>query len=89
MKKPEKFIISTPKKLKRVANAKPSENSNLTDSKLAVGNTVNHQRFGRGQVTKLEGSGADAKAEIKFQNGDTKNLLLRFAKLEILRTKQD
>jgi DNA helicase-2/ATP-dependent DNA helicase PcrA len=81
-KKAEPFKISTPKKLKPVTKSKGS--SNLFDSKLAVGNIVNHQRFGRGEVLKIEGVGSDLKAEIKFENGDIKKLLLRFAKLEIL-----
>jgi DNA helicase-2/ATP-dependent DNA helicase PcrA len=81
-KKPEGFKISTPKKLKPVA--KTNGNSNLFDSKLVVGNIVNHQRFGRGKVCKIEGRGADLKAEIKFDSAGIKKLLLRFAKLEIL-----
>ncbi len=79
---PEKFQVSTPKNLKKV---KPSNGSaNLFDSKLAVGNIVKHLRFGKGEVLKIEGAGADVKAEIKFENGGVKKLLLRFAKLEIV-----
>ena len=81
-RKPESFKISTPKKLKPVS--KSSGSSNLFDTKLIVGNIVNHQRFGRGEVIKIEGTGGDLKAEIKFENGDTKKLLLRFAKLEVI-----
>lgn len=81
-KKPEKFQISTPKKLKPVSQT--NTGANLFDTKLTVGNIVNHQRFGRGEVLKIEGAGGDLKAEIKFENGDTKKLLLRFAKLEII-----
>jgi len=80
--KPEKFKISTPKNLKPVG--KSNSSTNLFDTKLTVGNVVNHQRFGRGEVIKIEGTGGDIKAEIKFQNGGVKKLLLRFAKLELL-----
>ncbi|WP_426430050.1 ATP-dependent helicase [Winogradskyella sp. HB-48] len=80
--KPESFKISTPKKLRPVSQSNGV--SNLFDTKLTVGNIVNHQRFGRGEVLKIEGAGGDLKAEIKFENGDTKKLLLRFAKLEII-----
>jgi DNA helicase-2/ATP-dependent DNA helicase PcrA len=45
---------------------------------------VKHLRFGKGQVVKIEGSGTDIKAEINFENGGAKKLLLRFAKLEII-----
>ena len=45
---------------------------------------VNHQRFGKGNVLSIEGKAADLKAEIKFETGGVKKLLLRFAKLEII-----
>lgn len=78
----EKFQISTPKNLKPVA--KTGGNTNLFDSKLALGNIVKHIRFGKGEVLKIEGVGSDIKAEIKFEVGGTKKLLLRFAKLEVI-----
>ena len=71
-----------PKNLKQISNN--SNAVNLFDSKLTVGNIVNHQRFGNGEVLKIEGKGADLKAEIKFNSVGIKKLLLRFAKLEIL-----
>jgi DNA helicase-2/ATP-dependent DNA helicase PcrA len=43
-----------------------------------------HERFGKGEVLNLEGSGADKKAEIKFEVGGIKKLLLRFAKLDVI-----
>lgn len=73
------------RKLKPVSgNAPSSGNTNLFDSKLTVGNTVMHERFGKGQVLNLEGAGADKKAEIKFEVGGIKKLLLRFAKLDVI-----
>lgn len=58
--------------------------SNLPDSKLNVGNVVMHERFGKGEVLNIEGVGADKKAEIKFEVGGIKKLLLRFARLDVL-----
>ena len=81
-KEPEKFQVTTPKNLKPVA--KTNGNTNLFDSKLVVGNIVKHIRFGTGEVMKIEGAGADIKAEINFQHGGAKKLLLRFAKLEVI-----
>ena len=78
----EKFQISTPKNLKKVSETKAT--SNLFDNKLIVGDVVNHQRFGKGNVLNIEGKNADLKAEIRFENGGVKKLLLRFAKLEII-----
>ncbi|WJJ95587.1 ATP-dependent helicase [Algibacter luteus] len=81
-KEPEKFQVTTPKNLKPVS--KTNGNTNLFDSKLVVGNIVKHIRFGTGEVLKIEGAGADTKAEINFQHGGVKKLLLRFAKLEVV-----
>ena len=81
-KKAEQPARFTPKNLTKLSKTSP--NTNLFDSKLTVGNIVNHQRFGTGEVVKIEGKGADLKAEIKFSNSGVKKLLLRFAKLEIV-----
>ena len=80
--KPSNNKPRVPKNLKKISNN--SNAVNLFDSKLTVGNIVNHQRFGNGEVLKIEGKGADLKAEIKFNSVGIKKLLLRFAKLEIL-----
>ena len=61
-----------------------SGSSNVVDANLAVGNIVMHERFGKGQIVNIEGIGADKKAEIRFDVGGLKKLLLRFAKLEVI-----
>lgn len=71
------------RKLKPVSGNAPAT-ANLFDSKLVPGNIVMHERFGKGEVLNLEGVGADKKAEIKFEVGGIKKLLLRFAKLEVI-----
>ncbi|MCF8714115.1 UvrD-helicase domain-containing protein [Joostella atrarenae] len=62
----------------------PSVNTASMDSELAVGNKVSHTRFGKGVIISLEGVGNDKKAEIRFDTGGLKKLLLRFAKLDII-----
>jgi DNA helicase-2/ATP-dependent DNA helicase PcrA len=64
--------------------AQPLEKANLFDNQLVVGNIVMHERFGKGEILALEGAGGDRKAEIKFEPGGVKKLLLRFAKLKVL-----
>ena len=71
------------RKLKPVSGNAPDK-ANLFDSNLIIGNVVMHERFGKGQILNLEGVGADKKAEIKFEVGGIKKLLLRFAKLEVI-----
>ena len=51
---------------------------------LEVGATVEHDRFGRGTVIKVEGTGPNCKATIAFVNAGEKQLLLKFAKLHIV-----
>jgi len=75
---------ATIRKLKPVAGNAPSSAANLFDSTLTVGNIVMHERFGKGEVMNLEGVGADKKAEIRFEVGGIKKLLLRFAKLDVI-----
>ena len=72
------------RKLKPVSTNAVSGNANLFDNSLTTGNIVMHERFGKGHVINLEGVGADKKAEIKFEVGGIKKLLLRFAKLDII-----
>ena len=78
----EKFQVTTPKNLKKVSAT--NDNTNLFDTNLTVGNIVSHLRFGKGEVLKIEGNGSDVKAEIRFEVGGVKKLLLRFAKLDII-----
>lgn len=51
--------------------------------KIQNGQMVIHQRFGRGQITGIEGEGNNRKASVQFASG-RKTLLLRFAKLKII-----
>ena len=87
---PPKWITDNdPKPDMNIRRLKPvtgpsKSTSNLPDSKLIAGNVVMHERFGKGEVLNIEGVGGDKKAEIKFEVGGIKKLLLRFAKLDVL-----
>jgi DNA helicase-2/ATP-dependent DNA helicase PcrA len=82
-KKAEQPKFVPPAKLKPLNKANGGS-VNLFDGKLAVGNIVEHMRFGKGEVLKIEGVGTDVKAEINFEHGGVKKLLLRFAKLDVI-----
>jgi DNA helicase-2/ATP-dependent DNA helicase PcrA len=79
----EPSSLANIRKLKPVSGSAPAA-GNLFDNKLAVGNVVMHERFGKGEIVNMEGVGADRKAEIKFEVGGIKKLLLRFAKLDVI-----
>jgi DNA helicase-2/ATP-dependent DNA helicase PcrA len=72
------------RRLKPLNSGASASKNNVTDSNLAVGNIVMHERFGKGEIVGLEGVGADKKAEIRFDVGGLKKLLLRFAKLNVI-----
>jgi DNA helicase-2/ATP-dependent DNA helicase PcrA len=52
---------------------------------IKPGMTVEHLRFGVGKVLALDGNGSDAKATIHFGNEGQKTLVLKFAKLKIVK----
>jgi len=79
----KKKEIIIPKNLKKVSQASTSK-TNLFDGNVAVGNIVEHNRFGAGEVIALEGKGPNQKAEIKFSTVGKKKLLLQFAKLKVI-----
>lgn len=54
-----------------------------TIDELSVRSEILHQRFGRGTVTNIDMSG-DPKIDVAFHDGQTRKLLLKFAKFEIL-----
>ncbi|NNM22721.1 MAG: UvrD-helicase domain-containing protein [Flavobacteriaceae bacterium] len=74
------------RKLRRLKPVKSATNKNFdpSEANLKEGSQVEHLRFGVGTILKIEGVGADTKAEIDFENGGLKKLLLRFAKLNVL-----
>lgn len=72
------------RRLKPLNSGESTSKNNVTDANLAVGNMVMHERFGKGEIVGLEGVGADKKAEICFDVGGLKKLLLRFAKLNVI-----
>ncbi|WKK64863.1 ATP-dependent helicase [Lutimonas zeaxanthinifaciens] len=71
-----------PKNLKKMSEVNTSQN--LFDADLVPGNIVEHAKFGQGKVVSIEGTGNSKKAEIRFESGDNKKLLLQFAKLKII-----
>lgn len=80
---PSKEQLQKLRKLRPAQNSAPSNNAHL-DGSLEVGAMVEHIKFGKGKVIKIEGIGSDTKAEILFENGGLKKLLLRFAKLTLI-----
>ncbi len=80
--------ISSPKNqfFSKNNEAKPSNDDEfVSNTGLSVGNVVEHVRFGKGIVTQIEGKEPNVKASIDFAAFGVKHLLLKFAKLKILK----
>lgn len=60
------------------------EEARATMYGLRAGQRIEHERFGSGDVLKVEGSGDNAKATIRFENVGEKQLLLRFARFKVI-----
>jgi DNA helicase-2/ATP-dependent DNA helicase PcrA len=58
--------------------------SDASAGDLREGCRIEHQRFGIGTVTRIEGKGENMKATVEFQNAGTKQLLLKYAKYKII-----
>ena len=79
----------TEEQLRRLRKIKPTQATAAVEQAmlyhdLKEGIKVNHERFGRGVVKSIIGIGAEKKAEIEFETGGIKTLLLRFAKLSVI-----
>lgn len=94
--RPKAQVISPtlpPRNMKRVVEAAPvaSSSSSAAASTSAApigvmpGQMIEHERFGLGEVMKVEGTGDNAKATIHFKNAGEKQLLLRFARFKVVK----
>jgi DNA helicase-2/ATP-dependent DNA helicase PcrA len=85
-RQPEKPVDPFGPNFKRVYNAvapRPMASA-PSASELHEGARIEHQRFGVGTVTRIEGTGENTKATVEFRNAGTKQLLLKFAKFKII-----
>ena len=76
-----------PRNLKRVPAAAGSASASAPSAAVtgvSAGQTIAHERFGVGTVLKVEGTGENAKATIRFENAGEKQLLLRFARFKVV-----
>ncbi len=90
--RPKAQIIapSVPRNLKKVSTIGSSGRTQAASSSSAsvagvqAGQMIEHERFGLGEVIKVEGTGDNAKATIHFKNAGDKQLLLRFARFKVV-----
>lgn len=74
-----------PQRLQRITpSSAPASAASAGNAPLRIGQIIEHERFGVGDVINVEGSGENAKATIKFRNVGVKQLLLKFARYKII-----
>lgn len=66
-----------------VSSPSPSPKSSSATG-LSVGAVVSHDRFGKGVIIAIEGDGGNEKATVSFENSGQKQLLLKYAKLQVV-----
>ncbi len=82
---PQKPAYLTPKPATKTVEHIPSPDFVPSDtSNLQPGQRVEHQKFGFGEVLKLEGSAHNPIATVKFEHNGEKKIMLNYAKLRIL-----
>jgi len=72
------------KKMEKLSDNSGKAPTNEEIKKLQVGDHVVHQRFGKGKIIDLNGEFPNTKATVFFPSAGQKQLLLKFAKLQIL-----
>ena len=88
--RPKAQIIapSVPRNLKKVSTvsggSQAMSSGPVSVVGLQAGQRIEHERFGLGEVMKVEGTGDNAKATIHFKNAGEKQLLLRFARFKVI-----
>ena len=80
---------SVPRNLKKVSAVSGSSIRSASAGSASVtgvqaGQMIEHERFGLGEVIRVEGTGDNAKATIHFKNAGDKQLLLRFARFKVI-----
>lgn len=80
---PHRFV--PPRTLRRIPDASSSAApAGPSAGGLSAGMWIEHERFGKGEVTRVEGSGDNCKATVQFQHAGVKQLLLKFARFKII-----
>lgn len=67
-----------------VSSSSAASSAGSSSCGLQEGIKIEHQRFGRGTVLKIEGTGENTKATVEFVHSGTKQLLLKYAKFTVV-----
>lgn len=86
--KPKEELIrpTVPRNMSRLASVSSRSVSRAGGVVAGVqeGQLIEHERFGIGEVLRVEGTGENCKATVRFRHAGEKQLLLKFARFKVL-----
>jgi DNA helicase-2/ATP-dependent DNA helicase PcrA len=94
--KPSRFIREIPAELVEEIRlttqvTRPTQHNRFNQSQqqfnqtgLTLGQRVNHAKFGEGVIINYEGSGAQSRVEVSFEQVGSKGLVVAYARLETI-----
>ena len=84
--KVEMIRPTVPRNLTKIGTAMggKSPTSATLPINVQAGQVIEHERFGIGDVIKIEGTGENSKATVRFRNAGEKQLLLKFARFKVV-----
>ena len=90
--KPQQKIGFKPKQKSSFTRFNPKKSDSFSNfvadnfKDIKIGDKVEHARFGIGEILNIEGKSPDEKATVNFKMAGQKQLLLKFAKLKIIKS---
>ena len=89
--KPQPIKPFIPQGMKRVSRSQKTQVQEVktnspsnSATNIQAGQVIEHERFGIGDILKVEGVGENCKATVRFRNVGDKQLLLKFARFKII-----
>ena len=86
---PRRFVKpASPRNLRKITPAVSSSAGQASSvqrlASVQAGQMIEHERFGIGEVLRVEGTGDNCKATVRFQHAGEKQLLLKFARFKVI-----
>lgn len=84
---PRCFVKPAPPRVLRKVSSVPTSSpasASAVGAGVSAGQQIEHERFGVGEIVKVEGTGDNCKATVRFRNAGEKQLLLKFARFKVI-----
>ncbi|MCL1626077.1 ATP-dependent helicase [Bacteroides caecicola] len=82
---PRRFVKPQPQRtLRKVPVSSSASVGAGGTAPVSPGQQIEHERFGKGEILRVEGTGDNCKATVRFQNAGEKQLLLKYARFKVI-----